>query len=63
MQFLSYCLEKLAAQLNDDKFMYLKTAYPTQWGLLTKKGIYGYDYMNSMERFDETSLPHKEHFL
>ena len=25
--------------------------------LLSKKGIYCYDYMDSMERFDETSLP------
>ena len=31
--------------------------------LLTKKGIYCYDYMNSMERIDETSLPLKEHFF
>ena len=23
-----------------------------QWDLLTEKGIYCYDYMNSMERFD-----------
>ena len=36
-------------------------AYPEQWDLLSKKGICCYDYMNSMERFDETSLPSKEH--
>ena len=41
----------------------LKAAYPEHWELLSKKGIYCYDYMNSMERFDETSLPSKEHFL
>ena len=31
--------------------------------LLSKKGIYCYDYMNSMERFAETALPSKEHFF
>jgi len=30
--------------------------------LLLKKGIYPYEYMNSFERFAETSLPPKEEF-
>ena len=30
--------------------------------LLLRKGIYPYEYMNSWERFDETSLPDKEVF-
>ena len=30
--------------------------------LLTDKGIYPYDYMDSFERFEETSLPSKEKF-
>ena len=63
MQFLSCGLNKLAEQLRDDQFKHLKTAFPMHWKLLSKKGIYCYDYMNSMERFDETSLPSKEHFL
>ena len=63
MQFLSCGLNKLAEQLSDDQFKHLKTAYPVHWKLLSKKGIYCYDYMNSMERFDETSLPSKEHFF
>ena len=42
---------------------HLNAAYPEYWKLLSRKGIYCYDYMNSMERFDETSLPSKEHFL
>ena len=28
--------------------------------LLLRKGIYPYEYMDSSERFDETSLPNKE---
>ena len=30
--------------------------------LLVRKGIYPYEYMNSRERFNETSLPNKEDF-
>ena len=30
--------------------------------LLLKKGVYPYEYMDSWERFDETSLPDKEAF-
>ena len=31
--------------------------------LLLRKGVYPYEYMNSWQRFDETSLPDKEAFL
>ena len=30
--------------------------------LLLRKGVYPYEYMDSWERFDETSLPNKKHF-
>ena len=59
MQFLSCGLDKLAEQLSNDQFKYLKAAYPEHCKLLSKKVIYCYDYMNNKERFDETSLPQK----
>ena len=31
--------------------------------LLLRKGLYSYDYMDSWERFNETSLPPKKNFL
>ena len=30
--------------------------------MLLRKGVYSYEYMDSWERFDETSLPDKEAF-
>ena len=30
--------------------------------LLLRKGVYPYEYMDNLERFDETSLPNKESF-
>ena len=63
MQFLSHGLDKPAEKLSNDQFKHLKAAYPEHWKLLSNKGIYCYDYVNSMERFDETSLLLKEHFF
>ena len=63
MQFRSYGLDKLVENLSNDLLRHLKAAYPEHWNLLSKKGIYCCDNMNSMERFDETSLPSKEHFF
>ena len=34
----------------------------TDLDLLTEKGVYPYDYMNSFGKFNETTLPSKEHF-
>ena len=31
--------------------------------LLLRKGVYPYEYMDSWQRFDETSLPDKEVFI
>ena len=31
--------------------------------LLLRKGVHHYEYMDSWERFDETSLPDKEVFI
>ena len=35
---------------------------PAQRRLQAKKGVYPYDYMNSMERSGEINLPDEEHF-
>ena len=34
----------------------------TDLDLLTDKGVYPFDYMNSFEKFDETKLPRKKDF-
>ena len=58
VQFLSHSLNKLAEQLSNDQLKHLKAAYPEQWKLLSKKGIYCYGYMNSIEQFDDASNEH-----
>ena len=74
--FLSASLDKLV-RLNkyegnekvkewENHFRYTKTnpyiKSKTDLNLLTDKGIYPYDYMNSFDKFDEEQLPSKEHF-
>ena len=45
-----------------DKFVYLEKEFEEKFELLTQKGIYPYDYMNSLEKFSETQLPAKADF-
>ena len=45
-----------------DKFVYLEKEFKEKFELLTQKGIYPYDYMNSFEKFSETQLPPKKDF-
>ena len=49
IQFLSCGVAKLAEQLSNDQFKHLKAAHPEHLEPSSKKGIYCYDYMNSME--------------
>ena len=44
------------------KFVHTKKEFGERYKLLTKKGIYPYDYMNGIENFSETQLPPKEVF-
>ena len=56
-------LDKLSSNLKLDQFLNLKKYYSgNQLSLLLRKGVYPYDYVDSMKKLDETSLPPKEAF-
>lgn len=59
--FLSCSLDKLVKTLRPDDFINLKHHYPDQklFNLLRQKGIYCYDYVDSLKRYEEISLPNK----
>jgi hypothetical protein len=66
-QFLACSLETLASNLaNDDLKLFRNTRrhFPDeeQFKLLTRKGIYPYEYVDSAEKFAEAQLPPKEAF-
>lgn len=72
-QFMSTSLDKLSTNLAKEgihKFPHLKgyvtSIHPenqqTKLQLLRRKGVYPYRYMNSVKRFEETSLPPQQAF-
>ena len=57
--FMSQSLDRLSSNLSDNAFIYSKEAFPNddQFRLITKKGVYPYDYTDSFGRFSKKSLP------
>ena len=62
-QFTPKSLDVLSKTLEDDEFKYLVESCTTShFDLVRRKGVYPYDYMDSVERFDETELPSQDAF-
>ena len=62
-KFMSTSLDSLVNNLPDDAFNNLKKYYKGEkLSLVRRKGVYPYEYMNSLERFKENKLPPKEAF-
>ncbi|XP_070528291.1 uncharacterized protein [Cardiocondyla obscurior] len=66
-KFLNASLDKLSYLLIKDKMQILCAEFATlseeNFDLLTRKGIFPYEYVNSVERLDELSLPSRESFF
>ena len=67
LQFMNASLEKLVSNLakeGDAKFHVLKGYIEaSKVPLLLRKGVYPYDYMDDMSKFQERQLPPKEAFF
>ena len=62
-KFMSTSLDSLVNNLPDDAFNNLEGCYKGEkLSLVKRKGVYPYEYMDSLERLDETKLPPKEAF-
>ena len=62
-QFMRSSLDKLASNLSKDSFKYTSEQFKGKaFELMTKKGVYPYDYIDSFEKFNETKLPTKDEF-
>ena len=47
-----------------DEFRYLRESCTSNhFGLIRRKGVYHYDYMDSFDRFNETELPSQDAFF
>ena len=62
-KFMNESLEKLVNNLSKDAFNNVKRYYAEdKLSLLTRKGMYPYEYMDTLEKLKETQLPPKEAF-
>ena len=62
-QFMSSSLDKLVSNLPAEALKYTNKRFQKEkFKLMTRKGVYPYDYMDSFEKFNETELPTKEEF-
>ena len=62
-QFMSSSLDKLASNLPKDDLIYTSKAFQgKRLDLLSKKGVYPYDFMDSFEKFNNRELPTKDQF-
>ena len=62
LKFLNSSLDKLAKNLDKKDFHSIKQEFQYNVELLTKKGVYPYDYVNDLSKMLETQLPSKEKF-
>ena len=61
-KFLQTSLANLVGNLQPDDFQNTKEIMKDNVELLTRKGVYPYDYVSSLEKLAETQLPAKDQF-
>ena len=62
-QFMSSSLDKLVSNLPKDDPIYTSKAFKgKRLDLMSQKGVYPYDHMDSFEKFNEKELPTKDQF-
>ena len=56
-QFMSSSLEKLVSATDKSDFKLTKSGFGDKADMLLRKGIYPYEYIDSLDLFNETQLP------
>ena len=60
-QFMSSSLDKLVSNLPKDDLRYTSKVFKgKRLNLMSQKGVYPYDFMDSFEKFNQTELPTKD---
>ena len=62
-KFMASSLEGLVGNLGLEKLKETRKEFGERVELLSRKGIYPYDYMNGIKKFSEETLPAKEEFF
>ena len=62
-QLMSQSLEKLVDNLPKGNFKYTSEIFKDKaLEVMSQKGVYPYDYMNSFKKFNQTNFPSKKQF-
>ena len=63
-QFVSASLDDLTKTLSDDEMIYTRECFneEEQFNMVKQKGVFPYDYLDSIDRFNETQLPNRRKF-
>ena len=62
-QFMSSSLDKLVSKLPKDDLIYTSKVFKVKrLNLMSRKGVYPYDFMDSFEMFIQRELPNKDQF-
>ena len=61
-KFMASSLDSLVGNLGLEKLIQTKKEFKNKFELISRKGIYPYDYINGIKKFEETQLPPKEKF-
>ncbi|KAL9884631.1 uncharacterized protein ACN427_011393 [Glossina fuscipes fuscipes] len=63
-RFLNSSLEKLAKYLQPSQFKVLKKAFknPEKFALMSRRGVFPYDYVSDIKKLDDPILPSRECF-
>ena len=62
-QFMSSSLDKLVSNLPKDNLIYTSKIFKgKRLDLMSQKGVYPYDFMDSLEKFNQAELPNKDQF-
>ncbi|KAF4531833.1 hypothetical protein B566_EDAN000859 [Ephemera danica] len=64
LRFMSSSLENLVKNLPQEKMIHLKKMFPNDMEkeLMSRKGVFCYDYIDSVKKLDESQLPPKSAF-
>ena len=61
-KFLQTSLANLVSNLQPEDFINTKEIFKEKTNLITRKGVYPYDYVSSIKKLSESKLPPKEEF-
>ena len=62
-KFMPSSLDNLVSNFSIDQLIRTQKVFGKQIDLISRKGIYPYEYMDKIEKFDETKLPNRGEFF